>query len=207
MRPPLRQVVEEMAQYTQVGLDVADDVPDYPITGLIQIRSPRRHASIRGQRRADHAGQSLPRSGSCCTQRRPAPAMSRRPRTWPSRPAVAAAIAILATLVPFAGIAGAAPSDTGVAVALDEAMRRGSERYPSRTFPANPVGKALILFGQQTGLSVIVQHDAREVVTNVVAGTHTVPEGLRLLVQGTDLNYRYQDRAAWWFRASRKTYP
>ncbi|MDE0419390.1 MAG: FecR domain-containing protein [Gammaproteobacteria bacterium] len=37
---PLRQVVEEMAQYTQVGLDVADDVPDYPITGLIQIRSP-----------------------------------------------------------------------------------------------------------------------------------------------------------------------
>ena len=118
--------------------------------------------------------------------------MSRRPRTWPSRPAVAA-IAILATLVPFAGIMGAAPSDTGAAVALDEAMRRGSERYPL-DIPSQPVGKALILFGKQTGLSVIVQHDAREVVTNAVAGTHTVPEGLRLLVHGTNLDYRYQDR-------------
>ena len=37
---PLREAVAEMSQYTQIGLGVADDVPDYPITGLIQIRSP-----------------------------------------------------------------------------------------------------------------------------------------------------------------------
>ena len=118
--------------------------------------------------------------------------MSRRPRTWKCRHA-AAVIAILATQVPFAGMGGAARSDTAGAVALDDAMRRGSERYPL-DIPSQAVGKALILFGEQTGVSVIVQHDAREVVTNAVTGTHTVPEGLRLLVRGTDLAYRYRDR-------------
>lgn len=37
---PLRQVVAEMSRYTPIDLAVADGVPDYPITGLIQIRSP-----------------------------------------------------------------------------------------------------------------------------------------------------------------------
>lgn len=37
---PLRQVVAEMSRYTPVELAVADGVPDHPITGLIQIRSP-----------------------------------------------------------------------------------------------------------------------------------------------------------------------
>lgn len=37
---PLRHVVAEMSRYTPIELAVADGVPDYPITGLIQIRSP-----------------------------------------------------------------------------------------------------------------------------------------------------------------------
>ena len=37
---PLRQVVAEMSRYTPIELAVADGVPDHPITGLIQIRSP-----------------------------------------------------------------------------------------------------------------------------------------------------------------------
>ncbi len=37
---PLRQVVAELSQYAPIDLAVADGVPDYPITGLIQIRSP-----------------------------------------------------------------------------------------------------------------------------------------------------------------------
>ena len=37
---PLRQVVAEMSRYTAIDLAVADGVPDHPITGLIQIRSP-----------------------------------------------------------------------------------------------------------------------------------------------------------------------
>ena len=37
---PLRQVVAELSRYTPIDLAVADGVPDYPITGLIQIRSP-----------------------------------------------------------------------------------------------------------------------------------------------------------------------
>ena len=59
--------------------------------------------------------------------------------------------------------------------------------------PSQPVGKALIQFGEQTGLSVIVQHDARDVVTNAVVGIHTIPEGLRALLRDTGLDYRYQD--------------
>ncbi len=37
---PLREVVAEMSRYTPIELAVADGVPDHPITGLIQIRSP-----------------------------------------------------------------------------------------------------------------------------------------------------------------------
>ena len=37
---PLRQVVAELSRYTPIELAVADGVPDHPITGLIQIRSP-----------------------------------------------------------------------------------------------------------------------------------------------------------------------
>lgn len=59
--------------------------------------------------------------------------------------------------------------------------------------PSQPVGKALVQFGEQTGLSVIVQHDARHLVTNAVVGIHTIPEGLRLLLRETGLDYRYQD--------------
>ena len=117
--------------------------------------------------------------------------MTARLGTWPCR-GVVAAVAILATQIPFADTAGAERSGTPAALAFDEA-RRGGERYPL-DIPSQPVGKALILFGEQTGLSVIVQHDARDVVTNAVAGTHTIPEGLRMLVRGTDLDYRVRDR-------------
>ena len=37
---PLRQVVADMSRYTPIDLAVADGVPDHPVTGLIQIRSP-----------------------------------------------------------------------------------------------------------------------------------------------------------------------
>ena len=37
---PLRDVVAEMSRYTPIELAVADGVPDHPVTGLIQIRSP-----------------------------------------------------------------------------------------------------------------------------------------------------------------------
>ena len=37
---PLREVVAELSRYTAIELAVADGVPDHPITGLIQIRSP-----------------------------------------------------------------------------------------------------------------------------------------------------------------------
>ena len=37
---PLRQVVSEISRYTPGEIVVADDVPDHPVSGLIQIRSP-----------------------------------------------------------------------------------------------------------------------------------------------------------------------
>ena len=36
---PLREVIEEIARHSPMDIVVADDVPDHPITGLIQIRS------------------------------------------------------------------------------------------------------------------------------------------------------------------------
>ena len=66
--------------------------------------------------------------------------------------------------------------------------------------PSQPVAKALIQFGEQTGLSVIVQHDARTVVANAVVGIHTIPEGLRALLRDTGLDYRYQDSGVVVFR-------
>ncbi len=37
---PLRQVVREISRYTPGEIVVADDVPDHPVTALLQIRSP-----------------------------------------------------------------------------------------------------------------------------------------------------------------------
>ena len=84
-----------------------------------------------------------------------------------------------------------------LAVAAADPMNRVGGARDAQQYrfdiPSQPVGKALILFGEQTGLSVIVQHDARDVVTNAIVGPHTIHDGLRLLLRGTDLDYRYQD--------------
>lgn len=85
------------------------------------------------------------------------------------------------------------PVTAGAADALQTGTHaRGAEQFRF-DIPSQPVGKALIQFGDQTGLSVIVQHDARQVVTNAVVGIHTIPEGLGLLLRETGLDYRYQD--------------
>ena len=86
-----------------------------------------------------------------------------------------------------ATFAGADPLDR-----VDARASRSADLYRF-DIPSQPVGKALIQFGVQTGLSVIVQHDAREIVTNAVAGTYTIPEGLRVLLLDTGLDYRFQD--------------
>ena len=94
-----------------------------------------------------------------------------------------ACVLAVACHLPVAAVAGAGPlkADTGVAEQF---------RFD---ISSQPVGKALILFGAQTGLSVIVQHDARTVVANAVVGFYTIPEGLRALLRDTGLDYRYQD--------------
>ncbi|MCY3840003.1 MAG: TonB-dependent receptor [Gammaproteobacteria bacterium] len=94
-----------------------------------------------------------------------------------------ACVLALAFLVPVAAVAGAGG-------AKGDAVVAGQFRFD---IPSQPVGKALIQFGAQTGLSVIVQHDARTVATNAVVGIYTIPEGLRVLLRDTGLDYRYQD--------------
>ena len=106
--------------------------------------------------------------------------MNRRPGTKPTRRAMACvlALAIHFPVTAFAG-SGAVKADAAEQFRFD--------------IPSQPVAKALIQFGAQTGLSVIVQHDARTVVANAVVGTYTIPEGLRVLLRNTGLDHRYQD--------------
>ena len=108
--------------------------------------------------------------------------MNPRFGTRPARRAIAYAL-LLALHLPVTGVAVAGTMKTGVGIA-------GQFRFD---IPSQPVGKALIQFGEQSGLSVIVQHDARTVVANAVVGIHTIPEGLRALLRDTGLDYRYQD--------------
>ena len=54
------------------------------------------------------------------------------------------------------------------------------------------VTDALIQFGEQAGLSVIIQHDARDVTTNELTGVYTVAEGLEQLTKDTALSYRIE---------------
>ena len=54
------------------------------------------------------------------------------------------------------------------------------------------VTDALIQFGEQAGLSVIIQHDARDVTTNGLTGVYTVAEGLEQLTKDTALSYRIE---------------
>ncbi len=109
--------------------------------------------------------------------------MNRRPDAKPTRRAIAFALT-LAFYLPVTALAG------GGAVKTDAHAAAGQFRFD---IPSQPVGKALIQFGAQTGLSVIVQHDARSVVTNAIVGIYTIPEGLRVLLRDTGLDYRYQD--------------
>jgi hypothetical protein len=50
------------------------------------------------------------------------------------------------------------------------------------------VTDALIQFGEQAGLSVIIQHDARDVTTNELTGAYTITEGLAQLTNETDIS-------------------
>ena len=108
--------------------------------------------------------------------------MNRRPGTKPIQRAMACALA-LAFLLPVSAIAGAGAAKADASVA-------GQFRFD---IPSQPVSQALIQFGAQTGLSVIVQHDARDIVVNAVVGLYTVPEGLRVLLRDTGLDYRYEE--------------
>lgn len=92
---------------------------------------------------------------------------------------------VLALHTSFTALAGPTEVQAGAHADVAEQFRFD--------IPSQPVGKALIQFAQQTGLSVIVQHDARSVVTNAVVGNHTIPEGLRALLRDTGLDYRHQD--------------
>ena len=107
--------------------------------------------------------------------------MNRRLRAKPTPWAMACAV-MLAFHLPVTAVAVAAAMKTdGIAEQF---------RFD---IPSQPVGEALIRFAEQTGLSAIVQHDARDVVTNAVVGIHTIQDGLRALLRNTGLDYRYQD--------------
>ena len=106
--------------------------------------------------------------------------MIRRLGTKPTAKAMACVLA-LAVHLPVTAVAGAG------AVKADAAEQFRFD------IPSQGVGKALIQFGAQTGLSVIVQHDARTVIANAVVGIYTIPEGLRELLRDTGLDYRYED--------------
>ena len=109
--------------------------------------------------------------------------MNRQPGARPTGWTLACAL-VVALHLPVTAVAGGGP------VERDAHAAAGQFRFD---IPSQPVAKALIQFGEQTGLSVIVQHDARTVVANAVVGIHTIPEGLRALLRDTGLDYRYQD--------------
>ena len=46
---PLREVVDEMSRYMPGSVRVAPDVPDHPVTGIIQIRNPDRMLKLLSQ--------------------------------------------------------------------------------------------------------------------------------------------------------------
>lgn len=106
--------------------------------------------------------------------------MNRPLRIKPTRRAMACVLA-LAVHLPVTAVvaAGAVKADATEQFRFD--------------IPSQGVGKALIQFGAQTGLSVIVQHDARTVAANAVVGIYTISEGLRALLRDTGLVYRYED--------------
>ncbi len=52
------------------------------------------------------------------------------------------------------------------------------------------VADALIQFGEQADLSVIIQHEARDVIANELVGTFTVVDGLKRLLGETSLSYQ-----------------
>ncbi len=54
------------------------------------------------------------------------------------------------------------------------------------------VTEALIQFGEQAGLSIIIQHDALDLTTNKLTGVFTVTEGLEQLTKDTALDYRIE---------------
>ena len=80
-------------------------------------------------------------------------------------------------------------------------MIPSSEEWPLRDYSKikyrfdidrKKVTDALIQFGEQAGLSVIIQHDARDVTTNELTGAYTITEGLAQLTKETELSYRIE---------------
>lgn len=83
--------------------------------------------------------------------------------------------------------------------AIDHSSEIGSESIASRivslTIPEQEIASALIQLGEQTDLSVLVHHDARNVSTGGVNGSFAVRDGLDILLTGTGLEYRIEDDA------------
>ena len=114
------------------------------------------------------------------------------------RPGVRVLSGVLIALahLPLVCTANAASGPVGEATSAPEVTAQ-VRPLPARyrfDIAEQEVSKALILFGQQADLSVIVQHDARDVQVNGVKGSYTVAEGLNLLLRDTSLEYRYQNR-------------
>ncbi len=70
-----------------------------------------------------------------------------------------------------------------------------ADRRISLNIPTQKIGPALILFGKQAELSVLVHNDARDLVTPGLVGRYTVDEGLDLLLAGTGLLHRTEGGA------------
>lgn len=69
------------------------------------------------------------------------------------------------------------------------------------------IGRALLEFGEQAGLSVVVRHDVVEEESNELIGRYTIGEGLKLLLDGTGVAYRVTDDGIVVFREIAKFEP
>ena len=104
---------------------------------------------------------------------------------------------VVAVVFLFAPTYGASGSDDeGERMAIDDRGRARDERgEPEFSFhiERTRVSDALIRFGEQAKLSVVIKHDARDIVTNELIGTYTIIDGLDLLLGDTALGYRLEE--------------
>jgi iron complex outermembrane recepter protein len=57
--------------------------------------------------------------------------------------------------------------------------------------PAQPASSALIAFGEQAGISVLVNHTAREIQLPGLQGAYKIEEAIELLLKGAELTYKF----------------